>query len=262
MAQVLNRLLLNRRIYVLSKNSKRFAGHSKWQNIKHIKEETDNERMVLFHHLKLQMTVAIRENGSTKPTHNLKLSQVIERAKKVNMPVASIKSFLEKMEARKNKTQTGIIEIRGPNGYVMLVCYTTDNPKAFSHELNAKLKKTRGKATDTSAKNMFTHLGSIIVEKKGDLEKATDDAIEVGAEDVEEFKENDTEYFQFKCEPKLLQKVKHLLEERQYCVLTAEEDYIPQTIIELNESDLEAVSLIREKVLSLEDVSHIHDNLE
>lgn len=43
---------------------------------------------------------------------------------------------------------------------------------------------------------MFIHIGSIVVEKKGDLEKAMEDAIEIGAEDVVEFKENDTEYFQ------------------------------------------------------------------
>jgi len=43
---------------------------------------------------------------------------------------------------------------------------------------------------------MFVHTGNIIVEKKGNLEQAMEDAINVGAEDVEEFKENDTEYFQ------------------------------------------------------------------
>lgn len=43
---------------------------------------------------------------------------------------------------------------------------------------------------------MFIHTGNIIVEKKGDLEQAMEDAINIGAEDVEEFKENDTEYFQ------------------------------------------------------------------
>lgn len=59
------------------------------------------------------------------------------------MPVATIKSFLEKMELRKNKTQTGVLEVRGPTGYVMLVCYTTDNPKSFLIELNSKIKKTR-----------------------------------------------------------------------------------------------------------------------
>ncbi|XP_039305506.1 probable transcriptional regulatory protein LCABL_11860 isoform X2 [Solenopsis invicta] len=217
--------------------------------------------MLLFHHLKMQMTVAIKEGGSAKPSHNLKLSQIIERAKKANMPVASIKSYLERMESRKNKTKTGIQEVRGPNGYVMLVSYTTDNPKLFELELNSKLKKTKGKATDTAAIKMFSHIGSIIVEKKSNLDQAMEDAINVGAEDVEEFKENNTEYFQFKCDPKHLSKVKHLLEEKEYCVLSAEDDYVPNIVIQLNESDLEAISHIHEKVLSLEDVNHIHDNL-
>jgi len=60
------------------------------------------------------------------------------------MPVASIKSFLDRMEARKkNKTQTNVIEVRGPNGYIMLVYYITNNPKFFLIELNSKLKKTK-----------------------------------------------------------------------------------------------------------------------
>lgn len=43
---------------------------------------------------------------------------------------------------------------------------------------------------------MFTHVGYIVVEKKGTLELATEDAIIVGAEDVEEFEEKDNKYFQ------------------------------------------------------------------
>ncbi|KAL0116101.1 hypothetical protein PUN28_011159 [Cardiocondyla obscurior] len=261
MAQVLNTLILNRHIYFVVKNTKRFAGHSKWANIKHIKEENDHKRMLLFHHLKLQMRIAIQEGGSTKPSDNLKLSKTIDRAKKANMPIASIKDFLDRMEARKDKNHTNIQEIRGPSGYAMIVRYTTDNPKAFICELNSKIKKTKGKASET-VKNLFTHVGNIIVEKKDNLEKATEDAINVGAEDVEEFEENDMEYFQFKCDPKVLLKTKQLLKERQYSIISAEEDYIAKTVVELNESDLKAAFLIREKVLSLEDVSHIYDNLE
>jgi len=52
-----------------------------------------------------------------------------------------------------------------------------------------------GKVTDGSAKWMFTHIGNVIVEKKNDLEQAIEDAINIDAEDVEEFKENDREYF-------------------------------------------------------------------
>lgn len=76
------------------------------------------------------------------PTHNVKLAKLIEQAKKANMPVASINAFLEKVEARKNKTQTGAIEIRGPSGYVMLVRYTTDNIRSFMILLHTNLKKT------------------------------------------------------------------------------------------------------------------------
>jgi len=43
---------------------------------------------------------------------------------------------------------------------------------------------------------MFTHVGNIIVEKKGNLEHAMEDAINIGAEDVEELEENDVKYFQ------------------------------------------------------------------
>lgn len=60
MTEILNKLLFNRYIYFLSKGSRRYAGHSKWANIKHIKEEKDNERMILFQQLKHQMEVAIQ----------------------------------------------------------------------------------------------------------------------------------------------------------------------------------------------------------
>lgn len=43
---------------------------------------------------------------------------------------------------------------------------------------------------------MFTHVGNITVEKKDDLEHAMEDAINIGAEDVEEFEENNIKYFQ------------------------------------------------------------------
>lgn len=60
MTEILNKLLFNRYIYFLSKGNKRFAGHSKWANIKHIKAEKDNERMVLFYNFKLKMQIAIQ----------------------------------------------------------------------------------------------------------------------------------------------------------------------------------------------------------
>jgi len=60
MAQLANRVLFNRFISFLFKDSKRYAGHSKWANIKHIKAQKDGEKQLLFHRLTLQMQIAVR----------------------------------------------------------------------------------------------------------------------------------------------------------------------------------------------------------
>lgn len=66
---------------------------------------------------------------------------------------------------------------------------------------------------------------------------------------------------QFKCDPNSLNKIQNLLE-KQYCVVSAEEDYIPNTVLQLSESDLEAVNRIRDRILSLEDVTNVYENIE
>lgn len=60
MTYLFKKFQCDRFLYFLSKDSKRFAGHSKWMNIKHTKEEKDNQRMILFHQLTSQMKVAIK----------------------------------------------------------------------------------------------------------------------------------------------------------------------------------------------------------
>ncbi|XP_014474944.1 PREDICTED: translational activator of cytochrome c oxidase 1 [Dinoponera quadriceps] len=257
----MNRVLINRCIYLTLKDGKRFKGHSKWQNIKHIKAANDHEKMVLFSRFRNQMKFAIKEHGSAKPEDNLKLAQIIEQAKKANMPLATIKNCIEKIESRKDKTKEGTIEIRGPGSYVMIAHYMTDNTKQMQLELNCKLKKCSGKIADSSIKNLFAHIGNIIVEKKGTLEEATDDAINVGAENVEEFEEDDEQYFQFTCDPKDTLKIKHLLESRQYYVVSVTNDYVPHNVVQLNESDLKSAFQIRERILSLEDINDIYDNI-
>jgi len=44
-------------------------------------------------------------------------------------------------------------------------------------------------------------------------------------------------------------------------VISAEEIYIPKTVIELDDLDMEAVSNIHKALSSLDDISNIYDNL-
>lgn len=109
---------------------KRYAGHSKWQNIKHIKGAKDAERSQTFTKIGRFMKVAVagkytviivkmliyysfsEGNGSIDPKLNLKLSQVIDQARRANMPTATIQSILKSCQSDKSQARAHIIEIK------------------------------------------------------------------------------------------------------------------------------------------------------
>lgn len=55
----MNILIYNKCRSTLFQQSKKYAGHSKWQNIKHIKQEQDAARSALFRSLTNKMRVAV-----------------------------------------------------------------------------------------------------------------------------------------------------------------------------------------------------------
>lgn len=152
---------------------KRFAGHSKWANIKHIKAEKDGEKQAAMLQLTRQMKIAIlgkksfgisiyknlynkiinyyylyvyyfTEGKSAKPEDNPKLAKLIEGAKKKSLPLTTIKNFLEKMQTAK-PLQKAIVESRGPAGSLALIYVLSDNIVQTRNEINHQLKKIRYK---------------------------------------------------------------------------------------------------------------------
>lgn len=59
MNQIFRTCVFNRNIYKSFEISKRFAGHSKWQNIKHTKAENDSARAILFLRLRNMIREAV-----------------------------------------------------------------------------------------------------------------------------------------------------------------------------------------------------------
>lgn len=92
--------------------AKRSAGHSKWQNIKHIKGLKDAQRSTLFTKLGRQMKAAVQEGGSVDPTSNLKLQRLINQAKRANMPAATIQSILKSCQQDKSQAKSLLFEIK------------------------------------------------------------------------------------------------------------------------------------------------------
>ncbi|KAK2575763.1 hypothetical protein KPH14_003652 [Odynerus spinipes] len=242
--------------------SKRFAGHSKWQNIKHQKEENDASRAALFLQLRKKIKAAVIEGGSVKPTTNVKLARILEQCKKVNMPVASVNAFLEKLAASKGRDQSALIEIAGPRNCLMVIKLMSDNIIQAKINLNCTLKKINAKITDGLLSNAFNHNGIVIVEKKNELEKAMEDAINIGAIDIEEIEDDDNKCYKFKCEPQLLPKIVTQLKNLDYHIITTKEEVIPFSTMKLSNEDLEIIKSIQEKLLKMDEVHEIYDNID
>ncbi|XP_012255420.2 translational activator of cytochrome c oxidase 1 isoform X1 [Athalia rosae] len=261
MIKLMRTLTIGKNLIIVLNSGKRYAGHSKWANIKHDKAIKDAKRALNFNKLRRMMSVAIAEGRNANPANNLKLAQIIEHAKKSNMPMSSIKDVLAKAQAVKEATKTGIQEIRGPGGCIVLVEYATDNLVAFKQNLNTLLRKTSCSSADSGAQHLFERKGIVTTEIKGNLGTAVEDAIQVDAEDVVEGTDGDDKEFQFLCEPGLVFKVKQKLLDLNYTVKSSSVQYIPYKMIDLSDSDLELAAALCDKLTAIEDVIVLHDNI-
>ncbi|XP_046616744.1 translational activator of cytochrome c oxidase 1 [Neodiprion virginianus] len=256
------RSLITRQLIISSKCSKRYAGHSKWANIKHDKAIIDAKRALNFNKLRRLMCVAIAEaNNNADPFTNYKLAQIIERAKKAAMPAATINNVLKTASTSKTPTISGRVDLRGPSGAVILAEYACDNVVQFKMSINTLLRKFGWSTTDPGVVHMFDHKGVITTEIQGDLGLATDHAIQADAEDVEEFEHNDIKEYKFFCEPNSLFNVKQRLLDMNYKVKSAEALYIPRTLVNLSDSELSIAITLYDKLEANEDIVRLHDNI-
>lgn len=108
---------------------------------------------------------------------------------------------------------------------------------------------------------MFDCASYILAAKDCNFDQAVDDAIEAQADDVEELKDDDKTYFKFKCKFLFPDKVQTKLMSLGYSILLTEDTCIPNSVIELNEEQLQIVNKFKCKLLELSDIVKIEDNI-
>ncbi|CAH1406137.1 unnamed protein product [Nezara viridula] len=244
---------------------RRFAGHSKWSNIKHIKAEKDSQRSALFAKLCQRMKVAIKDGGGANPELNLQLAQAIEVAKKQNMPITSIQSCIKSAQTDKSNSQIHWFEARGPSGCLMIIQTLTDNHKRTRDAIATLIKKHKVLFADRSVRHMFLQKGEIIATPPPDLnnieEAVVDHAIECGAEEVFPDDEGEEGGYKFICEQNVLNIVSSKLQVLKYNVKSADFNFIPTTKVELSDKDMEIISKLMDKLIELPDVVSLYDNI-
>lgn len=243
---------------------RRYAGHSKWANIKHTKSLKDSQRSTLFARLCQRMKVAIKDGGSANPDINSQLAQAIEIAKKQNMPISSIQSCIKSAQTDKSNSKSHWFEARGPSGCLIIIQTLTDNQKKTKDSIATILRKNKAMYADRSVGHMFLQKGEIIAMPPPDLnnieEAVVDHAIECGAEEVLP-DENEEGAYKFICEQNILNVVSSKLQVLKYNVKSADFNFIPTAKIELSDTDIETVSKLIEKLEEHPDVISVYDNI-
>ncbi len=236
------------------------SGHSKWKNIMHKKEKTDAQRAKVFTKIGKEMAIAIRDGGPD-PVSNSKLADLIVKAKGLNVPNDNIERIIKKFSGNDAANYDEITyEGYGPSGVAVIVTTATDNRNRTAGAIRHYFDKFGGNLGSSGCVSyMFSDAGIILVEGAGvkDADKLMEDALEAGASDFAE----EEGVFEITTEVSDLSAVRDALAAKGYTILSADEDKVPTSYIELTDEDaIKNMTLLLEHLEDDDDVQNVFHN--
>ena len=215
------------------------SGHSKWHNIQKTKGAQDAKRAQAFTKIAREMIVAVKEGGSGDPNNNSRLATVIAKAKAANMPNDNIKRTIEKALGAGNTDnyESVTYEGYGPGGVAVIVEAMTDNRNRTASNMRHYMDKYgKGLGATGCVAWSFDKKGVLVIDNEDeelDEDQVMEDALEAGAEDVE----NAGQVFEVTTDPDDFPAVLAALTEKGYKFLSAQVEMVPQNYQKLEDPD-------------------------
>ena len=210
------------------------SGHSKWNNIKRKKEKTDAAKAKIFTKMGREISVIVKTGGAN-PNENSKLKDAIAKAKAANVPNENIERIIKKAagDGEANNYEELTYEGYGPCGVAVVVETLTDNRNRTAGEMRHYFDKCGGNLGQTgSVMFMFDRKGIIEIEAEAkDEDTVMEAALEAGAEDFN----YDGDIFEISTDPNELGAVRDALEAKGYTFVSAEVQYVPQTMTAIDD---------------------------
>lgn len=235
------------------------AGHSKWANIKHKKAREDAKRGQAFTKLSKEITVASREGGN--PANNIRLRLLIDKARKINMPLDNITRAIKKGtgELPGASYEAFAYEGYGPHGIAVIVETLTDNKNRIASELRHLFSSNGGSLAETGAVNwMFERMGVVRAE---DGKLSEDELLEkLLAFNVHDIQKEEKEVAVY-CEPRSMEHVRATLEELGMKIDTAQLEWVPKTTVSLAGDQETAAYEFLSELDDHDDVQNVYTNL-
>ncbi len=235
------------------------SGHSKWANIKHKKAATDAKRGKVFTKILKEITVAAHTGGSDQDA-NPRLRAAIDNAKSNNIPLDTVNRAIKKgtgeLEGVHYDEYT--YEGYGPNGVALILEIMTDNKQRTVSEIRHLLTKFGGNLGESgSVAWNFNRKGKIIITSKNvDEDNLMMDALDAGAEDIIQEKDN----FEIITSNKDFNTVKEDLKSKKYPIENADIEQIPGTTVKLNYEEAKKFFELYELLDDYDDIQKVWDN--
>ena len=163
--------------------------------------------------------------------------------------------------AIKNSNQAtdieAVYEVRGPGRVALMVELMGKNKGQIETALHSILKKNGG-MRESGIANMFEKKGVIVISnEKISLEELENDAIEFGAEDVEQF----DEFFTLTCAPNDFPDVLCKLKEK-YQIEHSKVEQVPKIYVEVSKRDKGFLKLLLQALESNPSVLAVYHNAD
>lgn len=239
------------------------AGHSKWANIQHRKGAQDAKRAKVFTRYIREITVAARMGGADIDS-NPRLRAAVSAAKGVNMPKDNIERAISRGAG--GADGDNIEEIRyegyGQAGVAILVDCMTDNRNRTVSDVRSAFTKGGGSMGESGCVAwMFNQKGLFVFDSKDtDEERLMEEALEAGAEDVQDKPEEGC--IEVTCEPGDFPQVQESLEAAGLKAQVAEVSWIPENTIKVEGEPAEKLLALIERLEDLDDVQNVYANFD
>lgn len=236
------------------------SGHSKFHNIKATKDKADAKRSQIFTKIGREIAVAVKMGGAD-PNTNSKLYDVVQKAKRNNMPNDNIQRSIKKAAGGGDSANYEAItyEGYGPNGVAFVVECLTDNRNRTAGDVRHLFDRHNGSlGTSGSVLFMFNRMGVVVAEPRKDLneDQIMEIALENGADD---FIVDEDEII-FYCDTQNVDHLSKNLTENGFIINSAEVEFVPNNYVELNEEQGEKIEKLYDALEDLDDVQNVYHN--
>jgi YebC/PmpR family DNA-binding regulatory protein len=210
------------------------------------------------------ITIAVK-NGGADPDNNPALRRVIQNARAINMPKDRVEAAIKRASGQ-GATDYQLVMYEGyaPHGIAVLVETATDNPTRTVASVRNIFGKHGGNlASNGSVSFLFRRMGVFRLDPAGiDQDELELDLIDHGLEEMgESTGEKGEPQLVVRCDFENFGLLQKRLEERRIVPLSAEQEYICTTPVELPEAEAnEALELI-DKLEQDDDVQKVYHSL-